>query len=509
MPPGKASMMKKMSALVRDPSVIGMGSNNNRQNPQASKPESLLQQQQREQQQQPQRAPSRQAIADAAKANFVKGGGRFGSHPTSGIPLPPKRNNTAPELPQEKRNGGALWEESTVGSILDDSQGSEGRGRGDANPSSNPFTTRNSYPDPPDPPLSTAGHAYFTLKDGRFTLADDRQRANLASGVQSTLGKNTYESPRTAPAAIQYSHHLSDGNETKQAQPRPLTRARLPLRERDTKRTSYVERAGQSGYPPAPSYDPMGITSSKPAIQSATVPYDDAATKALTNPRSTVFQLSSDDGMAEADDGEAEEEDQRTPRPNRYQRSPSPTKSAQPHNQPRDGQSYGLQESAFPRNTHAIPPTRERDRPKKRKNVDLDYDEAALKRMNYTDLRNEAFDFDPAIGNSPTRSSRNSTALGDRLSHYKSKDPKAQGDFFKTLAVDEWEDAGDWFLEQFGGLINQLKDARKNKRAVCKEFEAEIERRHVAVESKMEVIVHTLRRMKSEGEVMMKDREID
>ena len=43
---------------------------------------------------------------------------------------------------------------------------------------------------------------------------------------------------------------------------------------------------------------------------------------------------------------------------------------------------------------------------RKRKNADLDYSEQVLKRMSYRDLRNESFDHDPAVGNSPIRSNR-------------------------------------------------------------------------------------------------------
>ncbi|MCG8385183.1 MAG: hypothetical protein MJA30_06550, partial [Cytophagales bacterium] len=238
------------------------------------------------------------------------------------------------------------------------------------------------------------------------------------------------------------------------------------------------------------------------------VPYNDGATKALENQRSTIFQISSDNGIVDADDSIVGDDPQMTPKGNQYIRSRSPPNPIQ-QSPSKYGSLFGLQESSMPRTTHTLTTARERERNRKRKNADLDYSEQVLKRMSYSDLRDESFDHDPAVGNSPTRSNRNATALPDRLQHYRHKDSKAQGDFFRTLTVDEWEEGGDWFLEHFGKLMSQMKEARKRKRQICREFEAEIDRRHRQVENRMQMIDETLEKMKSEGEIMMKDKVVD
>ena len=509
MSPAKASMIKKMSALVR-PDMIGSGHPNHRNSSTPAKPESLLQQQQREQQQQT-RAPSRAAIADAARRDFVKGANRFGPPPnpppTSGIPAPPRRANTHPvDASGDRGHGGTPWPESTIGSALD-SLGADGAKR----IAPNPTVARNTYQDSGHPALDKAEGQLFTIaNDGRFTLADDQQRVALAARVQSATARDVFSSPHPPPKStlIRTERHFSNAPHIVQPQPSPrlpVTRVgKLPVRERESKRSSYVERA--TGYPPG--HDIMGVQASKNVIQFATIPYDDGATKALENKHSTIFQISSDDGMADADDSVVDDDPHTTPKGNHHVRSRSPPKPTQ-QSSSKYGALIGLQESSMPRTIHTLTAARERERIRKRKNVDLDYDEQVLKRMSYSDLREEPFDHDPAVGNSPARSNRNATALPDRLQHYRHKDSKAQADFFRTLSVDEWEEGGDWFLEQFGKLMGQMKEARKRKRQICREFEAEIDRRHRQVENRMQTIDETLEKMKSEGEIMMKDKVVD
>lgn len=443
-----------------------MGTNNRHVSPGES--ENLLSQHLKEQQQ-ISRAPSRQAIADAAKHNFVKGG-RFippahSSLPTA-IPAPRQKRITVPTNESKEKHPdprGPLWEESTIGSALDESLASVGDGN---NQKATQSPIRNNHQD---------------------------------------LSRDAYASPSVQPG-ISHTNYFSEPGEIIHPQPRNLTRNNFPLREREAKYSSYVEKPVATSFPTG--YNSMGNQISKPTRQSATITYEDAATKAFTNPRSTMFQFSSDDGMADADDSAIDEE-QCTPRAVRSSRPKSSSKRFLQSPPQFSTSEFGLRESSLPKSMMNTFPNRERERGRKRKNPELDYDEASLKRMDYSNLRDEPFDFDPATGNSPSLSMRSGTSLLDRLHHFSSKDVKAQADFFKTMTVDEWEEAGDWFLGQFGDVVNRLKQARHAKRKICRDFETEIEKRHQQVAGKMQIIDYTLQTMKSEGEIMMKDKVID
>lgn len=482
-----------------------MGTNNRHVSPGES--ENLLSQHLKEQQQ-ISRAPSRQAIADAAKHNFVKGG-RFippahSSLPTA-IPAPRQKRITVPTNESKEKHPdprGPLWEESTIGSALDESLASVGDGN---NQKATQSPIRNNHQGT-TAPLPRPEKAYYTIEqNGRFTLAEDQQRSSLSSGLHSDLSRDAYASPSVQPG-ISHTNYFSEPGEIIHPQPRNLTRNNFPLREREAKYSSYVEKPVATSFPTG--YNSMGNQISKPTRQSATITYEDAATKAFTNPRSTMFQFSSDDGMADADDSAIDEE-QCTPRAVRSSRPKSSSKRFLQSPPQFSTSEFGLRESSLPKSMMNTFPNRERERGRKRKNPELDYDEASLKRMDYSNLRDEPFDFDPATGNSPSLSMRSGTSLLDRLHHFSSKDVKAQADFFKTMTVDEWEEAGDWFLGQFGDVVNRLKQARHAKRKICRDFETEIEKRHQQVAGKMQIIDYTLQTMKSEGEIMMKDKVID
>ena len=100
-------------------------------------------------------------------------------------------------------------------------------------------------------------------------------------------------------------------------------------------------------------------------------------------------------------------------------------------------------------------------------------------------------------------------SIEERLEHFKTKGSLAQHDFLARLSVDEWDEAGDWFLEQFGAVMQRFKKARRAKRQLVQQFEAEISAREEAVRSKIEGIGRTLEDLKQEGQTMMSGKDMD
>ncbi|TLS30698.1 hypothetical protein PpBr36_02983 [Pyricularia pennisetigena] len=146
----------------------------------------------------------------------------------------------------------------------------------------------------------------------------------------------------------------------------------------------------------------------------------------------------------------------------------------------------------------------------KKRRLSLDYDDQALSRMEYTELRNESFDHDPArsaIQRANTPSSGDT--LAQKLSHYQNQDENSQHHFFTRLSVGEWDECGDWFLGRFGELVGEIKAARREKREIVSHFEGQISARELAVRNRTEKIEQALTSLKNEGEGMMKGKDID
>lgn len=163
-----------------------------------------------------------------------------------------------------------------------------------------------------------------------------------------------------------------------------------------------------------------------------------------------------------------------------------------------------LRESAIPR------PELEKHQPAtKKRSLELDYDDGALAAMDYTALREEAFDFDPAQAEARSVFEPPRGTLPEKLDHFFAKDEVNQANFFTQMPVKDWEEAGDWFLDRFGEIIDRFKEARKEKRNIIEAFENEIAAREEAVRNKIQSIGQTLTNLKTEGEDMMLGKEFN
>lgn len=129
----------------------------------------------------------------------------------------------------------------------------------------------------------------------------------------------------------------------------------------------------------------------------------------------------------------------------------------------------------------------------------LDYPADALESMKPDTLFSQSFDTNSKPSGSIFPASQLSLPLTEKLALLKHHTPQDRALFFSSLGITEWDESGDWILEQFGDLIKQMKDARKERRVVAAKFEEEIESRYREVETQSERIAGGLKKMKAGG----------
>ncbi|KAJ4363059.1 hypothetical protein N0V83_010177 [Neocucurbitaria cava] len=134
----------------------------------------------------------------------------------------------------------------------------------------------------------------------------------------------------------------------------------------------------------------------------------------------------------------------------------------------------------------------------------VDYDQEQLYALSYDALRNENFDKDPRAGPPALTDDMLQKPLVERLQFVqKNFDADRQSEFFHSLPTSEWEDAGDWFLDQFQSIIHRTKEARQNKRKLAQEFEQEVEKRYKHVSKKQSQVKEAMDKMKLQGESLV------
>ncbi|KAK6827862.1 hypothetical protein PG987_011203 [Apiospora arundinis] len=214
--------------------------------------------------------------------------------------------------------------------------------------------------------------------------------------------------------------------------------------------------------------------------------------------RSTLF-VDVESPVASHQEGSAEEDtdQQTTPKP-AAKKSPQVNRQLFSKVSKASRGRNSLHESAMPRAG-----SDKRQSSSRKRHFEPDYDDGALAAMQYDDLRNEDFDFDPAQAESQSTLLPRQGTLPDKLQHYLDKDREAQATFFTSMPVGDWDDAGDWFLEKFGGVMNSLREARQAKRQMIDAFENEVAEREDAVRHKISGIDKTLVDLKSEGAKLM------
>ncbi|KAK8213594.1 hypothetical protein M8818_002897 [Zalaria obscura] len=133
---------------------------------------------------------------------------------------------------------------------------------------------------------------------------------------------------------------------------------------------------------------------------------------------------------------------------------------------------------------------------------ELDYDPQELFEKTYESLTAENFDFDP-LPMAKLPEGLADASLEDKLSSMAGQDAPAQAQFFNTLDIHQWEEAGDWFLDRFSDVLTRLKTARREKRGLARAFENEVEQRHEAVSRKRKATESALEDMKKNGGMVL------
>lgn len=142
---------------------------------------------------------------------------------------------------------------------------------------------------------------------------------------------------------------------------------------------------------------------------------------------------------------------------------------------------------------------RDGSRLRKRHRENPDYDDQVLSSMSYKELRNEAFDFDPTKAALSGVTNDGTHDLPTKLEQRRHRGEEEQRQFFASMPIKEWEESGDWFVDQFAELMKKMRNARRDKRRVIQEFEDEAERREEVVRTRSEAIDRKLGKMRQDG----------
>ncbi|GAB1738827.1 hypothetical protein NU219Hw_g3613t1 [Hortaea werneckii] len=134
---------------------------------------------------------------------------------------------------------------------------------------------------------------------------------------------------------------------------------------------------------------------------------------------------------------------------------------------------------------------------------ELDYEPQELRSMDYQTLKGTTFDFEPYSSRFALPNAQPTDNLTRKLFAASELNRQDQAKFFASLTIDDWEQAGDWFLDGFGNLMKRLKEARREKREAAKRFEEEVEHRHDAVSKKRKLTDDALGEMKTSGALVL------
>jgi hypothetical protein len=147
------------------------------------------------------------------------------------------------------------------------------------------------------------------------------------------------------------------------------------------------------------------------------------------------------------------------------------------------------------------PPPEPRPESKEPQPGNGDYDLPALYEKTYDELKAEDFDTVPRGKPQVLSDDMLQKPLAERLSHVGDHlDAGDQHKFFGALNTNEWQDAGDWFLDQFSDIIKRTKEARQKKRKLASDFEDQIEKRYRHVAKRQQHVKDALDKMKTQGE---------
>jgi hypothetical protein len=152
------------------------------------------------------------------------------------------------------------------------------------------------------------------------------------------------------------------------------------------------------------------------------------------------------------------------------------------------------------------------------RDISPDYSEEDLKGMKYNRFEAESWETIPNVPEFVLAQELHGpdATLGTRIDYYskrshnsdKPEDLDAHAEFYANLSTAEWEEAGDYLVDKFTYLLQQIKKAKQDKRKRMEEFEAEIEVREKAVRGKSEKFDAEFNDMKASGEGLLKGKDV-
>ena len=135
---------------------------------------------------------------------------------------------------------------------------------------------------------------------------------------------------------------------------------------------------------------------------------------------------------------------------------------------------------------------------------DLDYSSEQLDRMDFHQLDNEDFHFDPQSLRLTLLAGVTNSTLLQTLDVLVKIDDDTRGSqqraFLASLSLEEYNLCGDIIIEGFGDIIKKLKIARQERRKAAREIEEDIARREKRVREKIDRFDRDFVRLKQGGE---------
>lgn len=134
----------------------------------------------------------------------------------------------------------------------------------------------------------------------------------------------------------------------------------------------------------------------------------------------------------------------------------------------------------------------------------LDYPPDILAGMSYSDLLSQPFDSNPNPPPSILPPNHMHSPLPSQLAYVLNlPSTTQQGQYFASLTAAQWEDCGEWFVDQFASLSARITQARRHKRNVALAFEREIAARESFLRAKTDGFDAVLEGMKRSGQGLL------
>lgn len=135
--------------------------------------------------------------------------------------------------------------------------------------------------------------------------------------------------------------------------------------------------------------------------------------------------------------------------------------------------------------------------------VELDYDTSELQRMEFSALKRQSFDVDPRQDEKAFPGVETSDSIAQQMEAAAALGPGDKHELLATLPIDEWEEAGEWFLSKFNNTMLKLKNLRQEKRKAARAFEEQIQGRHAAVVKKRKATEAAFAAMRTNGKTIL------